>query len=75
MHSAGAAAAQVIEQTFGADELAPELGAQVRCVDAAEDSVPIGVIALRAQKMLLGQRILGAFLFAHAFRSEVPMPF
>ena len=34
---------------FRADEIAPGVGAQMRCINSAKDAVPIGVIALSAQ--------------------------
>ena len=40
-----------IEQGLRADQCAPKLRAQVRSVNPAENAVPIGVIALRAQDM------------------------
>src|SRR5260370_29094669 len=40
----------LVREDLGANQIAPQLGAQVGSVEAAEDAVPIGVVALRARK-------------------------
>src|SRR5258705_8265048 len=40
----------LVGDELGTDETAPKLGAQVRSVQAAEDSVPVSIVALRAKE-------------------------
>src|SRR5579863_400257 len=49
-----AARSLLVGEKLGADEAAPKLGAQMRSVKTAEDSVPVGIIALRAEKQVAG---------------------
>src|SRR6266849_993984 len=40
----------LVREELGANQIAPQLGTQVGSVEAAENAVPIGVVALRAKK-------------------------
>ena len=57
-----------VGESFGADQIAPEIGAQMRGVEAAEDAVPVGVVALGAKEIIAsfeefrGGRRIGATL-------------
>src|SRR6266446_8973982 len=52
-HARGEAAGRLlIGDELGADEVAPELRAQVRSVETAENAVPVSVIALRAEEQV-----------------------
>src|SRR5580692_5366843 len=47
---------------FGANQIAPEVGAEMRGVEAAEDAVPVGVVALSAQEQVAGlDQFIGCF--------------
>src|SRR4029077_7420446 len=40
----------LVSEQLGADEAAPKLGAQMRSVKTAEDSVPVGIVTWGAKK-------------------------
>ena len=54
---------------FGADQFAPQFRSQMRGIEPAENSVPVGVIALRAQQVRdrLGAPQLSLGAFSRAF--------
>jgi len=59
----------LVGDEFGADETAPKLGTQVRSIQAAEDSVPVSIVALRAKEKV------ASFLQLFAgFRNATPAP-
>ncbi len=41
-----------VGDSFGANEIAPGIGAEMRGIDSAKNAVPIGVVALGAQKQV-----------------------
>ena len=65
------AGSEVVGDGFSANEIAPGVSAKVRRVNAAEDAVPVSVIALRAQEEIARLRqLLGLFLALIAGRSR-----
>src|SRR5271157_2596887 len=55
LHARGKPAGrELVGQGFGADELAPKLGTEMRGVQSAENAVPVSVIALPAQQRVAG---------------------
>ena len=43
---------------FGANQIAPQIGAEMRSIEAAENAVPVGVVALRAEEQVARLRKL-----------------
>jgi hypothetical protein len=67
-HARGKRAGRVpVCDGLGADQIAPKVGAKMRRVKPAEDSVPIGIVALRAEEQVArGLELAGGFRTAAA---------
>src|SRR5438874_7974067 len=60
----GRAGSEAVSNRLGANKIASGIGAEMRRVDAAENAVPVGVVALGAQEQIARLRQVRSLLFA-----------